>query len=99
MGRIIGWGVTLTFLFGLTYWLAGPVVSQALAANSGSAAGAGLKGTTTFASNMGDGWRAADTAQSQIDAMEAQERAKKAEKKAKAAEERARARQKKAEGQ
>lgn len=98
MGRIMGWGVTLTFLFGLTYIFAGPIVSQALAANSGTAAGAGIKGTTTFVSSMGGGWRAADTAQAQIEAADAKAAAEKAEAKARAAEKKAKARQQKAQG-
>lgn len=98
MGRLMGWAVTLSFLFGLTYFVAGPVVSQALAGNSGTAAGAGIKGTTTFVSSMGGGWRAADTAQAQIDAADAQAAARKAEAKARAAEKKAKAQQKKAQG-
>lgn len=81
----------VVILCGFVYWMAGPAVSQALAGNSGHAAGAGVRGGVTFFSSMGDGWTEADTMQSRIAAADAEKRAKAAEERAKRAEERARA--------
>lgn len=91
VGKLWSLFVGVAILCGFVYWMAGPAVSQALAGNTGNAAGAGVRGGVTFFSSMGDGWTAADTMQARLDAADAEKRAKAAEDRAKRAEERARA--------